>query len=147
MFVKRKKVSVSIDGGINVIWIRPQMGVEVYNQVQDALLGTAAISTVTGESVGVKLTPNQQKTVLLQHNILDWHGPDFVDEDGNPVLFSASAVADLDPNTPLLEAALEEIGKRNLKAVTADPNSSSVRGKNGSTLTTAQEKQGAKART
>lgn len=116
IFIKKDdRVSVSIDGGVNVIWIKRKMDVGTSNRVQDALFSVMGLDEKGGYQ-SVSINSGRKLTLLLQNNIVAWEGPLFRDEDtGNPVPCTSQAIETLDPHDPLVEAVLEEVGLRNAK--------------------------------
>jgi|SRR5262252_4222500 len=136
------RVSVSIDGGINVVWVKRKMDVATRNRVQDALLAINGIrADGKVEHVSLALTLNQQNTILLQNNILAWEGPLFRDETtGQTVPCTAESIETIDPDSPLLDAILARINELNkvpeTKGADGSPLSAgavlSVVGRNGS---------------
>lgn len=142
IFIKKDdRVSVSIDGGTNVVWIKRKMDVGTQNRVQDALIH---ITGIKGDRLSsADLMIGRQNTILLQENIVAWEGPLFRDEYDKAIPCNAQMIESMDPDDPLVDAVLAEINERNRKATPAeedgtpaDPLASttalSANGKNGS---------------
>jgi hypothetical protein len=108
------RVSVTVDGGENVVWVRRKMDVATKARVQDALMAINGIrSDGAVDHVTMALTLNQQNTILLQNNILSWEGPMFRDEAGHSVPCTPEAIETIDPDHPLLEAILTRLNELN----------------------------------
>jgi hypothetical protein len=108
------RVSVTVDGGENVVWVRRKMDVATKARVQDALMAINGIrSDGAVDHVTMALTLNQQNTILLQNNILSWEGPMFRDEAGHAVPCTPEAIETIDPDHPLLEAILARLSELN----------------------------------
>lgn len=94
----------------NVIYIRPKMGVEIKNKVQDAL---ARIGLDDKGSAAIGMAMGEYEIALFVHNVLEWDGPAFKLPGGPKVACTADNIKRLDPDEPLVQKALEEIAKRN----------------------------------
>jgi hypothetical protein len=115
MFISDERVPVTV--GDNTIFIRPKMSVGVKNRV----IGAAA----KVEGKGAEFNVGAYTTALLVHNVLGWEGPAFEGFKCTP-----ENIEKLDPDESLVEAAIEEIARRNPQGKT-DPNSA-IAGSNGS---------------
>lgn len=96
---------VPITEGENTIFIRPKMDFGTRNACMDALM---VIRQADGGRADMAAHVGAYQLALLQHNITGWSGPDF---QGVPC--SPDMIARLDPDEPLVERVLEEIGQRN----------------------------------
>ncbi len=102
------RVSVTVDGGDNVVWIRRKMDVATKSEVQDALASIEGLDQ--GQTRSVLLHLNRQNLVLVQYNVLSWEGPEF---EGIPCTFAM--IARWDPDDPLYDAVLARINELNTK--------------------------------
>jgi hypothetical protein len=107
MLIKDMRVPVD-DGKGNVIMIRGKMDFATQARVLDSSIGIDA----------GKGTPEfsffRGRTALLEHNILDWSGPDFIDPDtGLAYPCTAENIRRLDPGEPLVAKVLDELDRRN----------------------------------
>lgn len=113
IFVSKEKVPVTLDG-INVIYIRSKMSVGVANKVNDALIKVGTFNGNQAEDVSVLV--GEQQSVLLVNNILSWEGPQFRDEVTNlPIPCIPENILNMDPDEPLVDKTLAEIGRVNKK--------------------------------
>jgi len=103
MFVDRKPVVIG--EGPDTISIRPKMDFSTKNACMDAL---AAISQGDDGKANVAMHLGAYQLALLRHNIVAWSGPSFVG-----VACTPENIDKLDPDEPLVEQVLEEIGRRN----------------------------------
>jgi hypothetical protein len=116
MFVDtRAKVPVSLGG--NTIYIKAKMDYGTTAAVQDEIKATGA-----GNADMVIEKLGSYRMALLTHNIVGWEGPDFMDETGRLIPCNRENIRRLDPSEPLVEMVADEIGKRNRKAESPDPN-------------------------
>lgn len=111
LFIPKESIPVSIDGGVNTIYIKPKLDLGGKTRVQDAA------NSVGGGIV----TIGAATLMLLVESIIDWSGPDFI-EDGAKLPCIRANIERLDPDDPLVERAAEEVGKRNAPKATS-PNS------------------------
>jgi hypothetical protein len=146
IFIKKDdRVSVSVDGGTNVVWVRRKMDLGTQNRLQDALMSVDGVNMGTRTFQRMDVNMGRYNTLLLQMNIIDWEGPDFRDENERTVPCTPQAIESLDPDAPLVDAVLSRINELNRKAVVVeagkpvDPLSSTTassgNGKNGSKVT------------
>ena len=109
----------------NVIWIRPRMSIGVRSKAQ-----SAAYNLTKGGEIEADFSKNMM--AVAQFNILDWDGPDFVDEKtGKKRPCTPENIARLPGGDPFIARVLDEIAKRNAPAKSPDPKS---RDSSGSTI-------------
>lgn len=96
----------------NTIYIKDKMGFGARNRVS----GSVARSVSENASGGVDVDVNfgQGNVALMQENILDWEGPQFVNERGKRIPVTKQAIEDLDPEWELVDMTLKAISARNL---------------------------------
>lgn len=125
MFVSNEPVPVSVDGGVNTIYIRPKMDFATKQRVLGSLAQIGRITERTrAEDVQINTNLGQYNLALMVQNIVKWEGPAFA---GVPC--TAAAIARLDPDELLVDAVLAEINRRNTAAKAAlDPNASTAAG-------------------
>jgi hypothetical protein len=111
-FVSNERVAVTVPGNPNTIYIRAKMDFGTKNRVLDAL-------TSIQQSGAAEYHVGPYLTALAEANIVGWEGPDF-----GGVPCTPENIARLDPDDPLVDAALNEIGKRNnqVKPASAEKN-------------------------
>lgn len=108
-------VAVSLDDDpANIIWIRRKMNLGTTNKIQDALISLRGLDD-KGSYEGVDLNIGMQQTLLLEFNIVKWEGPRFKDRNDRWISCTPQYIRMLDPDDPLVEKVLEEIGQRNKK--------------------------------
>lgn len=100
MFVTSERVPVTVDD--NTVYIRGKMDLGTRNRCLDAL----AVISPSGGSMESHL--GEYATALMVNNILGWEGPAFAGVECTP-----ANIARLDPDEPIVEAVLAEIGRRN----------------------------------
>ena len=108
----------------NTIWLKAKMDLRTKSAVQRDLL---QMRVSDGSSdMAVHFSQMGQWLAVLKHNIVRWHGPRFVDEDGKRVPCKAENIDRLDPdaNADWLEAVVDKIDELNTPATveSADPN-------------------------
>ena len=120
MFVDpNARVAVTLDG--NTIYIRSKMSAGVRAAVQDEMRARGFKSQEELSISGI----GSYRLALMEHNIVAWEGPAFLDEKGRPIPCTRLNIRNLDPTEPLVEAVAEEIGERNTAPETpkgTDPN-------------------------
>ena len=102
MFVSGEPVAVTLPDNPNAILIRPKMDLATENRVVGAL---AQMEQSTGQA---RLDVGAYLLELAVANIVGWQGPAF-----EGVACTPEAIRRLDPDDPLVDAALDEIGRRN----------------------------------
>jgi hypothetical protein len=121
IFIKKDdRVSVSVDGGTNVVWVRRKMDLGTQNRLQDALMSVDGVNMGTRTFQRMDVNMGRYNTLLLQMNIIDWEGPDFRDESERTVPCTPQAIESLDPDAPLVDAVLSRINELNRKAVVVE---------------------------
>ena len=114
----RDRVAVTIDGQ-NIIYILPKMGLGAKTRVEHSRY--KVVQSGDGSPVEAELSLAAAQIMLMQENIVDWDGPDFV-VDGAKLPCTRQNIEEyLDPDDPLVEKAGDEIAKRN--AVQVGPTS------------------------
>jgi hypothetical protein len=110
MFVKRETVAVFLpEDPDNIIFIRTKMDVGTRARVQDA---AAKVTMKAGvQTTDMSVLIGAYNLASLTENIVAWQGPAF---DGVPC--TPEHIAMLDPDEPLIDRVLTEIGTRNAKA-------------------------------
>lgn len=112
MFVSSEPVAIRLpDTPENVIYIRPKMDFGTQNQVLGALGKLDQRGRVVTLDLGAYLLE------LGVANIVGWDGPAFA---GTPC--TPENIRRLDPDDPLVNAALDEIGRRNPQRQSAEKN-------------------------
>jgi hypothetical protein len=108
-FVSREPVKVTIAAdGPDSEWvsIKPKMSVGDRGTLSDRIMH---VSTAGG-TTDVDVKAGQYLLAMLEVNIVDWR---LLDDAGQPVPFKKDMIAGLDPDSPLIDAVLGEIAKRN----------------------------------
>ncbi len=106
-FVSREPVRVTVETQPDEwIAIKPKMSVGDRGILSDRMMH---VNTVDGKT-NVDINAGQYLAAMLEVSIVDWC---LLDEAGQPVPFSKSLIAGLDPDSPLIDAVLGEIAKRN----------------------------------
>lgn len=123
MFINPNQL-VPVTLGQNTIWIKAKMDLGTRAAVQDEIRASGIKVEQDLEMHGI----GSYRMALMRHNIKRWEGPDFLDENGNPVPCSRENISRLDPNEPLVEKVAEEIGLRNQPAESPDPNAAAPTG-------------------
>lgn len=112
IFVDTTPVAVTVDDGVNTIWIRPKMGYGVEQRVigEAAKLQQAQRQNGNGASSGqtVEINLGAYNLALLVNNILRWEGPRF-----GAIPCTPDNIELLDDDDPLVEKVLAEIQARN----------------------------------
>lgn len=109
MFVKRESVAVFLpEDPENIIFIRAKMDVGTRGRVQDA---AAKVTVKAGANHDMAVLVGAYNVALLTENIVTWQGPAF---EGVPC--TPETIATLDPDEPLIDRVLSEIGTRNAKS-------------------------------
>lgn len=108
-FVPKERIPVTLDG-VNIIYIRPKMDFATRKKAEDAILHVAR-----NEQNEADVTAHQGNYLiaLAKLNFVGWEGPMFEDERGRAAPCTPYNIEQLDPDLPLLEAALHEIAVRN----------------------------------
>jgi|GEM_PF-3387412 len=104
----RNGLAEHTQGEINTIWITGKMGIRARKTVQDELMQISAQQGGTNGVAQVALSMGAYTLALLRHNVLRWEGPAFAG-----VALTQANVDRLDADEPLVNAVIEEIGKRN----------------------------------
>lgn len=105
MFVDKTKVPVTINDE-DVIYILPKMPFGVRQRVMGELARIDSDGTQRGTDFHINL--GAYNIALMQHNIVGWEGPSF---EGVPC--TRENIEQLDPDEPLVDKVLQEIGRRN----------------------------------
>lgn len=113
MFIDTSRIAVTADGEVDVHAVTPDMDVMYIRRKMDfgtrQKVTSAAMRMVgNGKQSSASLDIGAWQLALAQHNILDWAGPSFAG-----VACTPANIARLDPNQPLLIAAMRAIGERN----------------------------------
>jgi hypothetical protein len=94
-FSSKSTEDIDIGGG-NTVTIRAKMTFKINAAVQRELLQMKVDGAGEGGGVTVHFGEYAQLLALLKYNVKSWRGPDFIDETGQPVRFSADALESLD---------------------------------------------------
>lgn len=105
---------VSVTDGRNTVYIRAKMDMGTRAAVQNEIRASGIKTESELEVHGI----GAYRLALLHHNVLAWEGPDF---DGVPC--NRTNIDRVDPTEPLWDLVADEIGQRNEKAESPDPNS------------------------
>ena len=122
MFVNpQAKEPITLDG--NTIYIKTKMDAQTTAAVQDSFAGIRGrgAEAEDGMMAGVR-GMGSYRLALLEHNIVGWEGPDFMDERGKPIPCTRGNIRRLDMTEPLIELVAEAIGERNAPKESPDPN-------------------------
>lgn len=109
---------------VSVVYIVGRMGAVKRSAVMDELTKIAVAQgeeATSGGAARVSMNMGAYQMALLYHNLLSWDGPEFQDEARNPVPFTRANIDQLDLDSPLIKAAIAEIGRRNPLGGTASP--------------------------
>jgi hypothetical protein len=113
-FVSNKKVRIDIDP-TSYVMVRAKMSAGVQAAVQRDVFRFQAIE---GGDKSLSISPTGQMLALLVHNILSWHGPAFLNEDGKVMPCNRESIEALDLSDPDTERVFnmiaDEIGKLNM---------------------------------
>ena len=116
---------VAVTLGENTIYIRAKMDAKTRALIQDELRASRGRSE-DGDEDGSEMRGLGSYQLLLRvHNILDWEGPDFVDERGKKIPCTRADIGRMDPTDPLYDLVGERIGELNAepeKPEDSDPN-------------------------
>jgi hypothetical protein len=104
MFVTRDRVPITL--GENTIYILPKMDLGTKNRLMDEL--TRIEGAKAGSGADVSFLMGRYMMALAEANIIGWEGPDF---EGTPC--TPANIQRLDPDEPLVDEVIEEIGRRN----------------------------------
>jgi hypothetical protein len=104
MFVQAARVPVTLDGD-NTIYIREKMDFGTKQKVMAAFMRVGAGKGGNGDA---EIDIAGYEYALMVHNIVGWTGPEFA-----AFACNETNIARLDPDEPLVQAALTEIAKRN----------------------------------
>lgn len=88
------------------IEIKPKLSEGDRRTLQDRAFSVSA----KGDKVEATIRAGEWQFALLELSIVGWH---LLDEDGQPVEFKPGRVADLDPDSPLVDRVLAEVAARN----------------------------------
>lgn len=127
------RVPITVDGEVDpseitpatdVIWIYPAMPAGIEQkvisravQMRQAKNGQRPARGRRGKSeIDTTYDAGLYNLALLEHNVLDWQGPAFLDRQGRKVPCTPERVRALNPQMPLVRRVLEEIGERNAPA-------------------------------
>jgi len=115
-FVSKKPVRVTVDGRPDEwIDVRAKLGVGAAGELTDHLISVAGIG---GEEAQVKLHAGRYTTALLRAGVVGWRivgDPECglpLDAEGG-VPFKLDSIEFLDPDDDLVDAALQELVRRN----------------------------------
>lgn len=108
IFIPKERIPVTVDGGVNTIYIRPKLDVGAQMRIRDA-------GNIGG---GGNMLLGAATLVVLAESIIDWDGPMFV-ENGVKQPCTRSNIERMDPDDPLVERVAEEVAARvERKAIT-----------------------------
>ena len=111
---------VPVSDGRNTVYIRAKMDMAtrdaVMNEIREVRKSDKA--SKTNDEGGELRGYGAYHLALLHHNVLAWDGPDFA---GVPC--TRANIDRADPTEPIWELVADEIGKRNERAESPDPNS------------------------
>lgn len=121
---------------ISAIWTPAEMGAMKRAAVMDATirLGRSMQDLGDGEgamaSAGLDMAFHQgaYQMALLRHNILRWQGAKFQDDNGGPIQLTQANIDRLNAHDPLIQRALQSIGRRNPLNGRASPDPKSPAG-------------------
>lgn len=117
---------VAVSDGVDTIYIRAKMSMDIRSKVSNDLLRlkmTRSSKKDNNEMEGT-FSADEQRKMLLIHNIRRWEGPGFSKSDERGVLVplpcNRANKELLDVTDPLIEKVLEEINQRNLSKTERD---------------------------
>jgi hypothetical protein len=132
MFVSNEPVRIVADGcehlpesEADAIYIKPKMDFGTKQRVMsEAVHLSQANGVEMGGGMRMDIQIGAYQTALLVHNVVRWSGPSFQD-----VACEKANILRLDPDEPLVEKVLREIGSRNAekkRRPESDPNPKAI---------------------
>lgn len=117
------RVRLNIDeSGTSWVEIRAKMNAGVKAAVHAEITSVSVQDAASGNA-SIGFSDLKEKLAVLKHNIVEWGGPLFIDENMKPVPYSREVLMNLDPeeSKELIEFVYDEVNKRNQPAGGADP--------------------------